>query len=105
MPVQHPIGWKSIRSGAGSLLRYGSACGRAAARRDACCCVLRVSSCGFWPGGGSLRREGFENTVVLDEGVRHWIDEGYPSTQGQPSRPTQVSDSVEATVASPSADD
>jgi len=52
-----------------------------------------------------LRREGFENTSVLDEGVRHWIDEGYPSTQGQPSRPTQASDSVEASAASPSVDD
>ena len=32
-----------------------------------------------------LRREGFENTSVLDEGVRHWIREGYPTARGNPN--------------------
>lgn len=30
----------------------------------------------------ALRAAGFENAVVLDEGVYHWIDEGYPTESG-----------------------
>ncbi|MFK7986491.1 MAG: c-type cytochrome [Sandaracinaceae bacterium] len=30
----------------------------------------------------ALRELGFENTAVLDEGVYHWIDEGYPTEEG-----------------------
>ena len=30
-----------------------------------------------------LRDHGFENTAVLDEGVLHWNDEGYPVVVGQ----------------------
>jgi len=29
-----------------------------------------------------LREAGIENTAVLDEGVYHWIDEGYPTEEG-----------------------
>lgn len=30
----------------------------------------------------ALRAAGFENTAVLDEGVYHWIDQGYPTETG-----------------------
>lgn len=30
----------------------------------------------------ALREAGFENTAVLDEGVYHWIEEGYPTEEG-----------------------
>jgi mono/diheme cytochrome c family protein/rhodanese-related sulfurtransferase len=30
----------------------------------------------------TLRAAGFENTAVLDEGVYHWIDQGYPTETG-----------------------
>lgn len=30
----------------------------------------------------ALREAGFENTAVIDEGVWHWIDEGYPTESG-----------------------
>ena len=30
----------------------------------------------------ALREAGFEHTAVLDEGVYHWIDEGYPTESG-----------------------
>jgi rhodanese-related sulfurtransferase len=29
-----------------------------------------------------LRENGFEHTAVIDEGVRHWHDEGYPVVEG-----------------------
>jgi cytochrome c oxidase cbb3-type subunit 3/ubiquinol-cytochrome c reductase cytochrome c subunit len=51
-----------------------------------------------------LRREGFENTSVLDEGVRHWIDEGYPSQSGQPSPRAPEADESAAPTAEASDD-
>lgn len=30
----------------------------------------------------ALREAGFENTAVLDEGVYHWVDAGYPTEEG-----------------------
>lgn len=30
----------------------------------------------------ALREHGFENTAVLDEGVYHWIEQGYPTEEG-----------------------
>jgi cytochrome c oxidase cbb3-type subunit III len=30
----------------------------------------------------ALRGRGFENTAVIDEGIHHWIDQGYPIAQG-----------------------
>lgn len=35
----------------------------------------------------ALRAAGFENTAVLDEGVYHWIDQGYPTESGPVSAP------------------
>jgi rhodanese-related sulfurtransferase len=30
----------------------------------------------------ALRDGGFQNTAVLDEGIQHWVTEGYPVRQG-----------------------
>jgi mono/diheme cytochrome c family protein/rhodanese-related sulfurtransferase len=33
-----------------------------------------------------LRSRGFEHTAVIDEGIHHWIDQGYPVAQGSAPR-------------------
>lgn len=35
----------------------------------------------------ALREAGFENTAVIDEGVYHWIDAGYPTEEGPLTAP------------------